>query len=114
MNNVHYQSIKYFLRLQTLNTETLLSKRYEEEKQMHQNGEICFITYITDILDKIGMSYIWMNQIDTITNKTTSKKHILTRLDDISSQLALDRMHNTNKLAFLSGIKGTFGMEKYL
>ena len=57
---MHYQAIKYFSRLSSINSERLLHEAYNIEKQIIQTDGTGFSNYITNVLDKIGMSNVWM------------------------------------------------------
>ena len=116
--NIQYQAIKYYLRFPTLNKDRLLYEAYENDKKLNSTGEQnTFITYITNILNNLGLSYIWRNQQDESDEvHETNNINILTRLTDIFSQSILDHINNTNsgKLKFLSTVKEIYGMENYL
>ena len=76
------------------------------------------ISYITNILNNMGMSNIWIKQFENqnkITNKINTN-YILTRLTDIFSQTSVDTIQNTNnsKLHFLNYFKKVFNTENYL
>ena len=90
---MHYQAIKYFSRLSSINNERLLHEAYNLEKQKLQTGEKGFIKYITDVLNKIGMSNVWIGQIEHDRNNLLEKplinKAILTRFNDVFSQTAM-------------------------
>ena len=118
---MQYQTIKYFLRLPSLNKDRLLYKSYLQDKTMYTNGENCFLTYVIDILNKLGMSNIWIHQLQhedeiTSTIKETTLQAIFTRLTDIFSQSCFDHIQNTTsgKLNFLKSMKDNFHMEAYL
>jgi len=113
-----HQTIKYFLRLAQLNQERILYKHYKKEIENHNLGKNNFISYITNILNNMGMSNIWIKQFENqnkITNKINTN-YILTRLTDIFSQTSIDTIQNTNnsKLHFLNYFKKTFNTENYL
>ena len=58
--NIQYQAIKYYMRFTTLNKDRLLYEAYENDKKLNSTGEQnTFITYIINILNNIGLSYIW-------------------------------------------------------
>ena len=115
---MHYQAIKYFSRLSSIKNERLLYESYNLEKQKFENGENGFINYITNVLNKIGMANIWIDQIEHDRNNIPEKPHItktiLTRFHDIFAQTALTHLQNTNKLTFLKSLKETYRHENYL
>ena len=86
---MHYQAIKYFSRLSSINSERLLHEPYNQEKQKIKTGETGFSNYITNVLDKIGMSMVCMDQIehdrDNIFEKPIITKAILIRFKDMFS-----------------------------
>ena len=115
-----HQTIKYFLRFPQLNNERILYKYYINEVENHNNGKINFVSYITNILNNIGMSNIWIKQFKNLNqNEQENKvnmKNILVRLTDIFSQTSIDTIQNTNnsKLHFLNYFKKVFKIENYL
>ena len=66
---MHYQAIKYFSRLSSINSERLLHEAYNLEKEKMQIGEMGFCNYVTNVLDKIGMSNVWRGQIEHDRNQ---------------------------------------------
>ena len=110
---MHYQAIKYFSRLSSINSEA-----YNLEKEKMQIGEMGFCNYVTNVLDKIEMSNVWRGQIEHDRNNILEKpiitKAILIRFNDVFSQTALAHIQNTNKLSFLKSLKGVYNSEKYL
>ena len=82
-----------------------------------QIGETGFYNYVTNVLDKIGMSNVWRGQIEqnrnNILEKSVITKAILIRFNDVFSQTALAHIQNTNKLSFLKTLKGVYNSEKY-
>ena len=115
---MHYQVIKYFSRLSSINSERLLYEAYNLEKQKLQTGETVFLNYITNVLNKIGMSNVWIDQIEHDRNNLLEKpviaKSILIRFNDVFSQTALAHIQNNNKLTFLKSLKVVYKSEKYL
>ena len=83
-----------------------------------QIGETSVCNYVTNVLDKIGMSNVWRGQIEHDRNNILEKpiitKAILIRFNDVFSQTALAHIQNTNKLSFLKSLKGVYNSEKYL
>ena len=116
--NIQYQAIKYYMRFPTLNKDRLLYEAYENDIKLNSTGEQnTFKTYIINILNNLGLSYIWRNKQDENDELQEIKNNmILTRLTDIFSQSIFDHINNTKsgKLKFLSTVKETYGMENYL
>ena len=110
---MHYQAIKYS-RLSSINSERLLYEAYNLEKEKMKIRETGFCNYVTNILDKIGMSNVWRVQIKHDRNNILEKTVILIRSNDVFSQTALTHIQNTNKLSFLKSLKGVYNSEKYL
>ena len=115
---MHYQAIKYFSRLSSIKSERLLHEIYNLEKQKFENRENGFINYVTNVLNKIGMSNIWIDQIEHCRNNIAETPHItktiITRFHDVFAQTALTHLQNTNKLSFLKSLKETYRYENYL
>ena len=115
---MHYQTIKYFARLSSMKDDRLLHEAYNYEKEKIQSGEKGFISYITNTLNRIGMTNIWIEQFDHDNNKQlikpTINKSILKRFHVIFTQNTLANIQNNNKLIFLHSLKDTYTMENYL
>ena len=115
--SAHFQTIKYFLRLPSTTKQSLLNIYYENEKHPPPYNDN-FIKYITDKLNKIGMTNIWREQM--IHGKDLSKDtklitRIKTRLKDIYSQIITNTLTtNQGKLSFLALTKKTHNFESYL
>ena len=113
-----YQAIKYFTRFPSLNKERLLYEAYADAIRIHSTGEQSFVTYVIDILNNLGLSVIWKEQLSQEGGcpHQHTHKEILTRLTDIFSQNAFDHIQNTNsgKLKFLRSMKHTYNCETYL
>ena len=108
------QAIKYFLRLPSIDKNKLLHT-YHESQKIEKLGT--FTKFITNSLDKIGMSSIWRDQL--IENKDNSNdkklaKSIKRRLEDISSQTITSKLAESSKLTFLASIKHEHKFEPYL
>ena len=73
---MHYQTIKYFARLSSLNDDRLLHEAYNWEKEKIQTGEKGFISYMTNPLNRIGMTYIWIEQLAHDNNNQQKKPTI--------------------------------------
>ena len=117
--NIQYQAIKYFLRFSNINKDRLLFKAYEDDLKTY-NENTNFISYIIKILNNIGMSNIWLMQLQNrnpdVRENESLMKNILTRLRDIFVQLTFDQIQNTSsgKLKFLNSLKDTYRQENYL
>ena len=117
-SNMHYQTIKYFGRLSSIKDDRLLHEAYNWEKEKMQAGEKGFISYIVNILNKIGMANIWIEQFEyeknRLLNKPVINKNILKRVHDIAAQNILANIQHNNKLHFLNSLKEDYNMENYL
>ena len=115
---MHYQTIKYFARLSSLKDDRLLHHAYNWEKEKIQTGEKGFMSYMTNTLNRIGMTNIWIEQLAHDNNNQLKKpsinKNILKRFHDIFTQHTLANIQNNSKLNFLNSIKDTYSMENYL
>ena len=54
---MNYQTIKCFASLSSIKDDRLLHEAYNWEKEKIQTGEKGFISYMTNTLNKIGMTY---------------------------------------------------------
>ena len=113
-----YQAIKYFTRFPSLSKERLLYETYAEAIKTHLRGVQSFVTFVIDLLNNLGLSIIWRDQLSqegSCPHQHTHKE-ILTRLTDIFSQNAFDHIQNTNsgKLKFLRSMKNTYNCEMCL
>ena len=61
--NMKYQAIKYFTRYPSLSKEHLLYETYAEAIKTHSTGEQSFVTYVIDLLNNLGLSIIWRDQL---------------------------------------------------
>ena len=115
---MHYQTIKYFARISSLKDDRLLHEAYNWEKEKIITGEKGFISYMTNTLNRIGMSNIWIDQFEHDQNEQLNKpiinKRILKRFHDVFTQTILANIKNNNKLSFLSSLKDTYNKESYL
>ena len=95
---------------------SLMKNYYENEKDMTQHDS--YTQYITDKLDKMGMTNVWMEQLNEEKDFSHDSKlltEIKTRIRDISSQSLLDYLKSeSRKLTFLSQNKETHNFELYL
>ena len=73
--NMQFQTIKYFLRFPYLNKNRILYKSYEEEIKLYEKRNTNFISYVTNTLNNMGMSNIWITQIRTL--KVKNQKNAL-------------------------------------
>ena len=119
--NIDIQMIKYFLRLGKIQEDRFLHKIYTENNRKCENKKD-WNYHIKEILNQCGLSYIWRNQLNKITQTYTDSsinKTISTRMKDIFSQNALafinkDKNKNCGKMDFLSQIKDIYAFEPYL
>ena len=115
---MHYQTVKYFTRLSTIKNDRLLHEAYNLEKEKIHTREKGFINYMTNTLNRIGMSNIWIKQFAYDNNpllyKPTINRNILKRFHDIFMQNALANIQNNNKLIFLNSLKDSYTTENYL
>ena len=115
---MHYQTVKYFARLSSIKDDRLLHEAYNCEKEKIQTREKGFISYITNTLNRIGLSNIWIEQFDYDNNKQlykpTINKNILKRFHDTFMQSTLANIQNNSKLLFLNSIKECYNTENYL
>ena len=113
---------KYLLRFNILDKDRLAYKAYQEEMN-NLSFRKNWIDYSKTMLDKNGLSFIFLNHIDC---KYTSKQIIdkvietlETRNKDIFKQVIMHHIHNssntnTGKLSFYGTLKENFGKEIYL
>ena len=73
---MHYQTIKYFARLSSLKDNRLLHHAYNWEKEKIQTGEKGFMSYMTNTLNRIGMTNIWIEQLAHDNNNQLKKPSI--------------------------------------
>ena len=95
---------------------SLMKIYYEDEKGIPPRDP--FIKYITNKLDKMGMTNIWKEQLNNVKDLSKDSKlfyKIKTRIRDISSQSLLEQLNSeSGKLTFLSQNKTTHNCELYL
>ena len=114
---ITFQAIKYFLRLPTINPYSLLNLLYQEEKQTFTTNKDSYLTFITERLNLLGMSYIWQGQLieNKLLNTKITHTTIRRRITDISSQNLINHMkHHNKKLDFLKDLKDVHETEYYL
>ena len=96
---MHYQTIKYFAR-SSIKDDRLLHEAYNWEKEKIQRGEKGFISYMTNTLNRIGMTDLWIEQLAHDNNnqlkKPTLNKNILKRFHDIFTQNTSANIQNNN------------------
>ena len=115
--NMHFQTIKYFSRLFSINQNRLLYQLFKAEIQKFLQGNTGFVAFIVNTLNKIGMSDIWRIQInrnDNYLEQPKITKKVLKRLQDIYLQTSFEQLRNNAKLTFLSSLKDTYTIENYL
>ena len=70
---------------------------------------------MTNTLNRIGMSNVWIDQFEHDQNQQLNKpiinKSILKRFHDVFTQTILANIKNNNKLNFLSSLKDTYNTE---
>ena len=105
--------IKYWIKLLTLNDQSLLYKMYDMLKIDFQNGEIynkSNLAYqIKHILDECGLSIIWQNQLNMLIDFQSIRPGML----DIYYQTWYSSINNSRRLEKYCLCKHTFGFEKY-
>ena len=115
--SIDTQMIKYLTRFNSILKDRHLYKIYEES--LTSNNFIKWFSNIKRIVDEIGFSYIWINQVNERNCKQSIAKTFLQRLKDIYSQNALryinkDENTDSGKMQFLRKIKDTYNFEPYL
>ena len=118
--DIHKKMVKYFLRLNTLNTDRILYLAYLEQKnELIKNGAT-WLTKIKDILDHTGFSFVYTPDIGVNTNETnTLADEIQKRSREIFEQRTrsyLDEREKNleGKLVFYSKVKHRYKKEAYL
>ena len=100
--------IKYWIKLLTLNDQSLLYKMYNMLKIDLQNREMYnrynWAYQIKHILDECGLSIIWQNKLNMLIDFQSIRQHML----DIYYQTWYSSINNSRRL-----FKHTFGFEKY-
>ena len=109
------QAFKFFSRLSSMKDNKLLYA-YHESQKTQQTGP--FMNFIVKTLDKIGLGYIWRDQLSNDTSENisanTTIKKVSMRLKDISSQEILGNLSTNGKLDFLKTLKTEHKTETYL
>ena len=54
---MHYQAIKYFSRLSSINSERLLHEAYNLEKENMQIGETDFCNYVNNVMETLAKKH---------------------------------------------------------
>ena len=105
--------IKYWIKLLTLNDQSLLYKTYNMLKIDFQNGEIYnksnWAYQIKHILDECDLSIIWQNQLNMLIDFQSIRPGML----DIYYQTWYSSINNSRGLEKYCLCKHTFGFEKY-
>ena len=106
--------IKYWIKLLTLNDQSLLYKTYNMLKIDLQNGETYnrynWAYQIKHILDECGLSIIWQNQLNMLIDFQLIRQRML----DIYYQTWYSSINNSRRLETYCLLKHTLGFEKYL
>ena len=114
--------IKYLLRFKTIKQERLLFKAYQEEIQniKEKRNWIC---NAKDILDKNGLSYIFINHLNSSAVTKQSIKETAKRLNNRSKEIfeqnIMYHIHSKSeiregKLIFYGKLKYIYNKENYL
>jgi hypothetical protein len=106
--------IKYWIRILTLNRQSLLFKTYLMLKQDADNNytysQLNWAYQIKNILDTCGLSYSWHNQFNMLINYNTIKQRII----DIYCQTWYTSINNSTRLDTYCIFKHDFIYEPYL
>ena len=105
--------IKYWIKILSSGEDSILFKTYYMLKTDAENGYIYnrnnWAYNIKTILDQIGMSNIWENQLNIIIDYNRIKQRIL----DIYQQTWYSSINNSPRLRFYSLFKHSFIFESY-
>ena len=117
--SIDVQMIKYFIRFNSISKDRYIYKIYKESLKSDNCTKSKWFFYIKRIVDEIGFSYIWINQVNERNCKQSIAKTFLQRLKDIYSQNALryinkDENTDSGKMQFLRKIKDNYAFEPYL
>ena len=106
--------IKYWIKIMQTNNPILLNiyalLKNDADNNITYNG-MNWAHHVKSIFDKIGMSYVWNNQLN---NNTPNVKLIIQRILDIYKQSWYTNINNSNKLDYYSKYKHSFVHEKYI
>ena len=115
--------IKYLLRFKTIKKERLLFKAYQEQIE-NINEQRNWIYNAKNILDKNGLSYIFINHMnsqDIISEKSIKESaiHLKNRSKDIFEQNIMYHIYSKSekgegKLIFYGKLKDRYNKENYL
>ena len=121
--DIQTQIIKYLLRLKIIKKERLLFKAYQEQIE-NINEQNNWINNAKIILDKNGLSYIFLNHKDSVNiiNHRGIKEmgfYLKNRIKDIFEQNIMYHFHiktknKEGKLIFYGQLKGRYIKENYL
>jgi len=115
--DIYINMIKYWVRLKSLNHDSLLKITYEHDLEESNQGITNWVSTVKLILQKIGMEHLWQQRL---TNK--SIKEIQAKLrDNFENQWncelfndKFDNPHEGNKLRTYRKIKFGISLEPYL
>ena len=121
-SEIQIRMVKYFLRLETVDTGGLLHAAYQEQKLNMNNNFRNWLSTTKNILDRNGLSYLYMKHRTKDDDTTTIKRDIKIvklRMEDTFTQEALHYIKNKSitkegKLVFFGEIKNGIKMENYL
>ena len=120
-SEIKIRMVKYFLRLETIDTIGLLHSAYQEQKLNMSNNFRNWLSTTKNILDQNGLSYLYTKH-RTKDDTTTIKRDIKIvklRMEDTFTQEALHYIKSKSiakegKLVFFGEIKNGIKMENYL
>ena len=106
--------IKYWIKLLKLDWDTILFRTYNMLKNDADNGLSYngnnWAHHIKNMLQQIGLTYVWDNQF----NNTIKYNNIKLRILDIFQQNWISSISNSNRLSTYSSFKNTLHFETYL
>ena len=83
--SIDVQMIKYCIRFNSISKDRYIYKIYKESLKSDNCTKSKWFFYIKRIVDEIGFSYIWINQVNERNCKQSIAKTFLQRLKDIYS-----------------------------
>ena len=106
--------VKYWLKILTLDNNSILSKTYRMLKSDLENGlnynKTNWAFHIKNILEECGLTYLWQNQPYIFIHFHTIKQRIL----DIYFQTWYASINNSTRLQTYNLFKHIFKQEEYL
>ena len=106
--------VKYWLKILTLDNNSILSKTYRMLKSDLENGlhynKTNWALHIKNILEECGLTYLWQNQPYIFIHFHTIKQRIL----DIYYQTWYASINNSTRLQTYNLFKHIFKQEEYL